>query len=173
MTKRVLPMVLRQTGPTSGRRTRVRVSLLLLNEGRVFLLKSVVQGEEMWLLPGGAVEWGESLADTARREGREELDVDVEVGDLVAVVDMTSPDGEYHAVEVVLRAESQQPPVAQKEEPNEGEIIEGEYSIAGRWFDAGELSVVNAFPARLIREFLPEYIGLGGNSRPIYLANDW
>jgi len=40
-----------------------------------------------WSIPGGRLEWGESLRDALRREVREETNLDVEVGGLIDVVD--------------------------------------------------------------------------------------
>ena len=42
----------------------------------------------LWSIPGGRVEAGESARECARREVREETGLDVEVGDLVATVDL-------------------------------------------------------------------------------------
>lgn len=39
-------------------------------------------GDQRWGLPGGAVEPGETILDALRRECREELSVDVEIGPL-------------------------------------------------------------------------------------------
>ncbi len=60
--------------------------------GRVLVVKPTYK--EPWELPGGAVEEGESPAAACRRELREELALDVEVGELVCV-DYNSPAPDY------------------------------------------------------------------------------
>jgi ADP-ribose pyrophosphatase YjhB (NUDIX family) len=55
-------------------------------EGRLWLLRrAFAPGKGLWTFPGGFVDLGESVEDAARREVREELEVDVELGDLVGV----------------------------------------------------------------------------------------
>ena len=43
----------------------------------------------LWEFPGGAVEFGERLADALRREIREEYGIEIAVGELLDVADHT------------------------------------------------------------------------------------
>jgi len=55
-----------------------------------------------WSLPGGAVELGEQVVDALKREIQEEIDIEIEVGGLVRVLDRVLRDEEerirYHYV---------------------------------------------------------------------------
>lgn len=56
------------------------------DRGRVLLhRRGFDPGKGRWSMPGGFVDLGESVEDAARREAREELAADVELGTLVGV----------------------------------------------------------------------------------------
>jgi ADP-ribose pyrophosphatase YjhB (NUDIX family) len=56
------------------------------DEGRIWLLRRTQhEGAGLWTFPGGYVELGESVEDAARRETREEMEMDIELGALVGV----------------------------------------------------------------------------------------
>ncbi len=55
-------------------------------DGRIWLLRRTLhEGAGQWTFPGGFVELGESVEDAARRETREEIEMEVELDGLVGV----------------------------------------------------------------------------------------
>ncbi|HEX4345275.1 MAG TPA: NUDIX domain-containing protein [Solirubrobacteraceae bacterium] len=56
------------------------------DDGRIWLLRRAHhEAAGRWSFPGGFVELGESVEDAARRETREEMEIEIEVGALVGV----------------------------------------------------------------------------------------
>lgn len=81
----------------------VGVGGVIIADGQVVLIKRRYEPlAGRWSLPGGSLEVGESLADGASRELREETGLDVEVGPIVDVFDriLRDEDGRvrYHFV---------------------------------------------------------------------------
>jgi ADP-ribose pyrophosphatase YjhB (NUDIX family) len=72
---------------------RIRVSALLRWEGRILLCRHEKPGKEYWLLPGGGVDAGESLADALHRELLEEVGIDDELPleGPIAIADSIAP----------------------------------------------------------------------------------
>jgi ADP-ribose pyrophosphatase YjhB (NUDIX family) len=65
----------------------LRVTGVLIEDGRVLLLNQDTDAGRSWSLPGGKVEEGETLAAALVREMREETGLDVEPGRLLYVCD--------------------------------------------------------------------------------------
>jgi len=80
-------------------------ALIYDREGRILLVKRKFDPNKgRWAFPGGMLEVGETLAEAARREAREELSVEVKLGRVFQVVDEIIKDAKgrvrYHFVTV-------------------------------------------------------------------------
>ncbi|HKO09286.1 MAG TPA: NUDIX domain-containing protein, partial [Alphaproteobacteria bacterium] len=69
------------------------VGALVFRGEEVLLIKRGKPPREgQWSIPGGAQHLGESVAEAARREVREEAGIEIEVKEVIAVVDLLSRD---------------------------------------------------------------------------------
>jgi ADP-ribose pyrophosphatase YjhB (NUDIX family) len=66
---------------------RVRVTGVVVEDGRILLLNQDTGTGRSWSLPGGKLEAGETLAQALVREMKEETGLDVEPGRLLYVCD--------------------------------------------------------------------------------------
>lgn len=77
-------------------------------EGRVVLIRRGDTGQ--WCLPGGTLEWGETLRSTLPRELMEEAGVELlEAGELLGVYSGFERDPRFHAVTMVVAAKVSAP----------------------------------------------------------------
>jgi 8-oxo-dGTP diphosphatase len=113
----------------------VAVGTIILENGRIALVRRAKEPSKgFWTFPGGAVELGEHLHDAARREALEETGLEVEVGEVAAVLDHVVRDEtgrtRYHYVIVDYQAR-----------PTGGVLRPGSDASDVRW---ASLSDVNA-----------------------------
>lgn len=94
--KEILRHVLRR--PVVGVAVAARTA-----DGRWVLIRRADTGT--WALPGGTLEWGETLESAARREVMEEAGTEITAfGGLVGVYSRPERDARFHAVTVVVEA---------------------------------------------------------------------
>jgi ADP-ribose pyrophosphatase YjhB (NUDIX family) len=82
---------------------RVRAAAIIIEDGRLLLIAHRKEGQVYWLLPGGGVDFGESLKEALRRELREELGIDADVGDIAFVCDSIDPDSRRHIINICFQ----------------------------------------------------------------------
>ena len=97
----------------------IAVNVVVLHEGKVLLTKR--EDFEVWCLPSGGVEEGESLAEAAVRETKEETGVDVELTRLVGVYSRLGGIPDVHAALYEAR------PIGGGLKAQPGETIEVKY----------------------------------------------
>lgn len=84
---------------------RVAVDIVIEHDDRVLLIKRAKPPfEELWCLPGGHVEQGEQVHETAVREAKEETGLDVELQDLIGIYDAPGRDPRGPVIAIAYRA---------------------------------------------------------------------
>ncbi|GMW01334.1 MAG: NUDIX hydrolase [Candidatus Hydrogenedentota bacterium] len=85
-------------------RPRIRVAAVIFRGREILLARHEKAGRSYWLLPGGGVEFGESLCEALVRELKEEANLTIEVGNVLFVNDMIAPERDRHVVHIFFSA---------------------------------------------------------------------
>jgi len=123
-------------------RPLVGVGVVVWHGERVLLIRrGKVPRVGQWSLPGGALELGETVAQGARREVLEETGLAIEVGEVLAVVDLIERDGDrvrYHYTLVDFSAEAER-----------SELRPGGDAADARWFSLEEIEALGLWSETL------------------------
>jgi 8-oxo-dGTP diphosphatase len=148
--------------------TRIRNAgkALIVRDGK--LLTTVNRGDDVfYLLPGGGQEPGESLPECVRREVREEIGVEVEVGDLRFVRDYigarhdrTEQESGVHALELMFECRL-------LTEPVDGGAAPDIYQIGIEWLPLDRIEEYNFRPHAL----RPHLRAWGESAAPVYVGD--
>lgn len=121
------------------------VAAVIMKEGKVFATqRGYGEFKDGWEFPGGKVEAGESPEEALRREIREELEVEVNVGDLIDTIEY-----DYPAFHLSMKC------YACTIAGGSPHLLEHE---AARWLAAGQLDSVAWLPADIT--LIPKIAGL-------------
>ena len=118
-----------------GQRKHIEVvAAIIIKDGKLFATqRGYGEWKDWWEFPGGKIEPGELPEDALKREIREELATEIEVGDLLSTVDYDYP--KFHLTMHCYLCT----------------IVSGQLSLLehedARWLSKKELNVVRWLPA--------------------------
>ena len=86
-------------------------SAVLVQWGDYFLLgkRNKANGLGKWVIPGGGIQWGEKAVDAAKREIKEETNLDVEIKKFLSSQEVIATDAGYHTLIFFYLAEAKNP----------------------------------------------------------------
>ncbi len=137
---------------------KIRPAVAIIEDEKILTLHYQYGGQDVYNLPGGNLEFGESLTLALTRELEEELGIKIEIGELMMVGEVHFSEHQKQTIHFIF----------------EGKIIEGNPTInpehtsalAFRWLSLKELSNINLYPN--ISKSLKEY--LSGNLPDKYIG---
>ena len=135
---------------TNKMKPMVGVGIMVLKKGKVLLGKrhgdpekadSELHGEGTWTMPGGKVDFGEKLADTAEREILEETGVKIDKSklEIISVTDDILKDAHFVTIGFLYKGFPKEPKVMEPDEITEW-----------KWFSMNELPSLIFFPSKKI-----------------------
>jgi 8-oxo-dGTP diphosphatase len=128
---------------------RISVKALIIDTGRILLAMHRDDAGIYYILPGGGQEPGETLVAALERECREEVGVDVTVGELLGARDYIGRNHEFaatddaHQVELMFRCTLRSDAVASLG------AVPDPRQIGAEWVDLAQLDRVRLYPRRL------------------------
>lgn len=122
---------------------RVAVGAVVFKDGCVLLVRrGQPPAENLWAIPGGRVEIGETLKEAAEREIREETGIQIRAAKPIYTFDVIDRDVagkvRFHYVIVDLAADYVR-----------GEPSAGDDALEARWVSANEMNGLEVSPATL------------------------
>ncbi len=119
----------------------VTVDGVIIKNGKVLLIKRKNEPfKGRWALPGGFVEYGETVEEAALREVKEETGMDARIKKLVGVYSDPDRDPRGHTISIVFLMEAK------------GETIAGDDAIEARFFDLNDLPPLAFDHAKIIKD---------------------
>ncbi len=126
---------------------RIRAGIAAVHEGRILLLPHyhTDAGPVQWVIPGGRVEFCESVRETALREFREETGLQAEITGLLDVSEVVLPERPYHSLSVTFAGRVVGGEIAPENDHPFGTKVP-------RWFSWEEIEGIAYHPKTAVRK---------------------
>lgn len=87
------------------KKIRVRIGVVIIADNKLLLVEHQKEGRTYWLLPGGGLKFGEKIEECARREIKEETNLDIDMGKFLFLSEGIAPDGSRHILNLFFLGE--------------------------------------------------------------------
>lgn len=121
---------------SSENRIRPAAKALIMYDGRFLAIKEVISGKDVWDLPGGKIEYGESAEETVVREVKEEVGLEVDVKGCIGYYWFIREGDGMQIVALVFRCQPRTTDVDLTKNPAEEENITGYIWMTGEAFQS-------------------------------------
>ncbi len=159
----ISPTVQVRSEPAPARVIRLRVAGIYVRGEELLLVAHQKHGRKYWLLPGGGVEYGESLTEALEREVAEECGIVTLAERLLFVNEGRAPDGSRHVMSFTFFGS------VLSGEPHRHETLGPIVEVA--WVPRDRLHQVTLYP-NLKRQILHDWAH-GFDQPTRYLGNLW
>ncbi|MCD6573183.1 MAG: NUDIX hydrolase [Thermoplasmata archaeon] len=124
----------------------ITVDGVIIKNGKILLVKRKNEPfKGKWALPGGFVEYGETVEKAVLREVKEETGMDAKIKKLVGVYSDPARDPRGHTISIVFLLEG------------EGDAIAGDDAIEAKFFDLNELPPLAFDHEKIIKDAIQTY----------------
>lgn len=143
---------------------------VIVQDDKLLAIKKQDKDGYYYILPGGGQEHGENLHQTLKRECIEEINVDVEIGDLIFIREYIGKnhehfefDSEVHQTEYMFLCK-----IIEGSKDIGNGIVPDDGQIGVEWIKLSELLNYRLYP-QTIREYIINFIA--GKELPVYLGD--
>ncbi len=132
--------------------SQIRVSLLIKNKEKILLMRRIKNNAEYYVLPGGSVEFGESITEAAIREAKEETGLDVVIDKELWQYHNNS-DGRDHCCYLVTKYSGQ----LKLGNPEAGRVSDANKYFL-EWHTLGSFNELEFFPEEIKQKVLAIFL---------------